>query len=222
MEYTLPDLIDIERLQTFLDSFHEAVGVSASVTDTEGKVIIRSRMDPICREFHRKNEPASRQCIQSDNRLMNEITQGRESGVYPCLNGLTHAISAIRIDGRHVANIFCGQFLLAPPDMEFFRSQAARYGFDETRYLDALMQVPIVDEKRLPQILSFLASTAAMLGEMGLERLKQRETERSLREAEKRYRIITEYTRDAVWDHGHEFAHHVGYAVGDPEPGVFV
>jgi PAS domain S-box-containing protein len=200
MDFTLPDLIDVDKLQTFLDGFNDAVGLSASITHTDGEVIIRSRRQPICREFHRKNEPASGKCIQSDKQMTDEITQGRESGVYPCLNGLTHAVSAIRIAGRHVANIFFGQFLLAPPDMEFFRSQAARYGFDETRYLDALMRVPIVDEKRLPQILSFLVSTAGMLGEMGLERLKQRETERSLREAEKRYRIITEYTSDAVWD----------------------
>jgi two-component system, cell cycle sensor histidine kinase and response regulator CckA len=199
MEYTLPDLIDLEKLRKFLDSFHEAVGISVCISDTEGMVIIRSRMDPICKEFHRKNKPASRQCIQSDNRMMNEITQGKESGFYSCLYGLTHAISAIRIDGRHVANIIFGPFLLVPPDMEFFRAQATRYGFDETRYLDAMMRAPIVDEKRLPQILSFIASTAGMLGEMGLERLKQRETERSLQETEKRYRIITEYTRDAVW-----------------------
>ena len=199
MEYTLPDLIDIERLQTFLDSFHEAVGISAYITDSEGQMIVEPRFHPICLEFHRKNEQALRKCIQSDSQVTNEIMQGRKSSVSPCLNGLTHAVSAVRIAGRHVANIFFGQFLLAPPDMEFFRSQAARYGFDETRYLDALTRVPIVDEKRLPQILSFIASTAGMLGEMGLERLKQRETERSLREAEKRYRIITEYTRDAVW-----------------------
>jgi PAS domain S-box-containing protein len=199
MDFTLPDLIDVDKLQTFLDGFNDAVGLSASITYTDGEVIIRSRMQTICKEFHRKNEQTSGKCIQSDNQMTNEITQKRESGVYPCLNGLTHAVSAIKIAGRHVANIFFGQFLLARPDMEFFRAQAARYGFDETRYLDALMRVPIVDEKRLPQILSFLASTAAMLGEMGLERLKQRETERSLRESEKRYRIITEYTRDAVW-----------------------
>jgi PAS domain S-box-containing protein len=199
MDFTLPDLIDVNKLQTFLDGFNDAVGLSTSITHTDGEVIIRSRMQPICKEFHRKNEQASCKCIQSDNQMTNEIAQKRESGVYPCLNGLTHAVSAIRIAGRHVANIFFGQFLLAPPDMEFFRSQAARYGFDETRYLDALMRVPIVDENRLPQILSFLASTAGMLGEMGLERLKQRETERSLRESEKRYRIITEYTHDAVW-----------------------
>ena len=199
MEYTLPDLIDIERLQTFLNSFHEAVGISAYITDSEGQMIVEPRFHPICLEFHRKNEQALRKCIQSDSQVTNEIMQGRKSSVSPCLNGLTHAVSAVRIAGRHVANIFFGQFLLAPPDMEFFRSQAARYGFDETRYLDALTRVPIVDEKRLPQILSFLASTAGMLGEMGLEHLKQREAERSLQEAEKRYRIITEYTRDAVW-----------------------
>jgi PAS domain S-box-containing protein len=199
MDFTLPDLIDVEKLQVFLDSFHQALGIRVSVTDLKGTVLAASQMYRLCGEFHRRDERSMRQCLQSDSVLAAENLQGKKSCLYGCLNGLNHAISAIVIDGQHVANIFCGQFLLAPPDREFFRSQAVRYGFDEAGYLDAVMQIPVIDEKRLPQILSFLASTAAMLGEMGLERLKQREAERSLRESEQRYGIITEYTRDAVW-----------------------
>lgn len=199
MEYSLPDLIGIERLRKVVGSFTDAVGISARITDTEGQEIVRSRMHPICEEFHRKNEQTANRCMQSDSRLANEILQEKESGVYFCLNGLTHAVSAIRIAGRHVANIIFSQFLLAPPDIEWFRSQAVRCGFDEARYLDALTRVPIIDEKRLPQILSFLVSTAEMLGEIGLERVKQQETERALLETENLYRVITENMHDAVW-----------------------
>ncbi len=199
MEYTLPDLIDIEGLKAFLEGFHGAVGVASGISDRAGKIIVSSPRDPFCGGFHRKNEQTAQRCAESDTFLAS--AQVRETGcsVFPCLNGMTHAVSSIRIAGQHVASIYCGQFLLAPPDIEFFRAQAARYGFDERRYLDALAQVPVVGPERLPKLLSFLASTAAMLGEMGLERLRLREAERSLKETNRLYGIITEFTSDAVW-----------------------
>lgn len=199
MVFTLPDLIDIDKLQSFIRGFHQALGIRVSVTDLKGTVLAESPMQSICSDFHRRDERCLRQCRQSDSALAVENLKDQPSCLYGCLNGLNHAIAAIMIDGRHVANIFCGQFLLAPPDRPFFRSQAARYGFDETQYLDALAQVPVIDEKRVTQILSFLTSTASMLGEMGLERLRLLEAERSLRETQTLYSIITEYTNDAVW-----------------------
>ena len=199
MEYTLPDLIDIERLKAFLEGFHGAAGVAAGISDRAGKIVVSSPMDPFCGDFHRKNERTVQRCVKSDTVLTSEHISESECRVFPCLNGMNHAVSAIRIAGRHIANIYCGQFLIASPDIEFFRAQAARYGFDELRYLDALKQVPVVGPERLPKLLSFLASTAAMLGEMGMERLKLREAERSLKKTTDLYSIITEFTSDAVW-----------------------
>ncbi|MCE5264490.1 MAG: PAS domain S-box protein [Deltaproteobacteria bacterium] len=199
MEYTLPDLIDIERLKAFLEGFHGTAGVAAGISDRAGKIILSPPMDPFCGDFHRKNEHTAQRCVKSDNILTSAKIQETECPVFTCLNGMNHAVSAIRVAGQHIANIYCGQFLTASPDIEFFRAQAARYGFDERRYLGALAQVPVVNEERLPKLLSFLTSTAAMLGEMGLERLKLREAERSLKKTNDLYSIITEYTRDAVW-----------------------
>lgn len=120
MDFTLPDLIDVEKLRTFLDDFHQALGIHTSVTDLKGNVFAESRMYRICGEFHRRDERCMRQCLQSDSFLAVENLKGGKSCRYRCLNGLNHAISAIVIDGRYVANIFCGQFLLAPPRHRIF------------------------------------------------------------------------------------------------------
>jgi PAS domain S-box-containing protein len=199
MDRGLQDLIAPERLQSFISSLHQALGIHASVTDLDGRVIVESPAYDICGQFHRRHPPSMAQCLKSDSSLAAENLRGNASCLYKCLNGLYHAISAVTIGGRHVANIFCGQFLTAPPDVESFRAQAALYGFDERGYLAALSQVPVIDEGRVSSILAFITSTASMLGEMGLERLRQRETEESLQKTQNLYSIITEYTSDAVW-----------------------
>ena len=199
MTHTLTDLVDLARLRRYLDGFTEATGVSTLITDAEGHRIAGSRQHRICEDFHRKNELTLPKCLESGALPASALPPGEEPVLYRCLNGLSHAVSPIVIEGRHIASILCGQFLQAPPDVVFFRAQAARYGFDERQYLDALSQVPVITDERLPRIMSFLAATAGMLGEMGLERLRHKEMEQSLQKADRLYHMLTEHMHDAVW-----------------------
>ena len=60
---------------------------------------------------------------------------------------MTDAASPIIIEGQHVANAFVGQFLLHTPDKAYFRAQAAKFGFDEQDYLNALDDAAVISEK---------------------------------------------------------------------------
>ncbi len=142
MKYKLSDLIDIEKNQRLLDSFCDAVGIAAAIIDLEGEVLVGSRWQRICTDFHRVNERTYEKCIESDTQLANELQHGKRFSIYQCRNGLTDAASPIIIEDEHIANAFVGQFLLKTPDREFFRRQATTYGFEETGYLEALSEVP--------------------------------------------------------------------------------
>jgi len=199
MKYKLSDLIDIEKNQKLLDSFCDAMGVAAAIIDLDGKVLVGSRWQRICTDFHRVNERACEKCIESDTQLANELQQGKRFSIYQCRNGLTDAASPIIIEGGHIANTFVGQFLLKKPDQELFRRQAAAYGFEETDYLNALFAVPIVNEENLPAILDFLTNFAEMVAKIGLDHIKQMEAEEALRQSEEKYRILVENANDAVF-----------------------
>ena len=188
MKYKFNDIFDIDKNQKLLDSFCDALGIAAAIIDIEGEVLVGSRWQRICTEFHRVNERTCVKCIESDTKLSKELLQGKIFSIYNCRNGLIDAASPIIIEGEHVANAFVGQFLLEPPDLDIFRSQAKEYGFDEKAYLNALSQVPIVTEENLPTILNFLSSFAEMVATMGLERLRHLEAEEELKEA---YDIIS-------------------------------
>ena len=198
MKYELSNLIDIEKNQRLLDSFCDAIGIAAAIIDLEGEVLVGSRWQRICTDFHRVNKWTCERCIESDTELTNELQQGKRFSIYQCRNGLTDAASPIIIEGEHIANVFVGQFLLKTPNREFFCQQADSYGFEETAYLEALSEVPIVPEENLPPILDFLTSFAEMVGQMGLEHLKQIETEEALRESEEKYRTILESIEEAL------------------------
>ena len=128
MKYKLSDLIDIESNQRILDSFCDAIGIAAAIIDLKGEVIVGSRWQRICTDFHRVNEQTCEKCIESDTQLANELQQGKRFSFYQCQNGLTDAASPIIIEDKHIANAFVGQFFLKPPIVSFFSDKPLHTG----------------------------------------------------------------------------------------------
>jgi two-component system, cell cycle sensor histidine kinase and response regulator CckA len=176
----LERLVNLEELQDLMDGFCESIGIASAIIDLEGVTLVHSHWQRLCSEFHRVNEAACRRCVESDTQLALRLKEGQKVAVYQCLNGLTDMASPIVIDGRHVANVFAGQCLFAPPQETFFRRQAVDWGFDEEAYLEAVREVPIMPREKLPAILSYLTGFAALIGTLGLERFEQKRSEARL------------------------------------------
>lgn len=208
MDYKLTDLIDAERTQALFSHFLDAMGIPAAIIDLEGNVLVTSRWQRLCADFHRTNSVMRGRCIESDTVLANELLLGKTFSLYRCLNGLTDAASPIIIEGRHLANAFIGQFFTEEPDLDFFCRQAEEFGFDKAAYLEALSEIPVIPEDRLPSILAFLTSFAEMIAGMGLEQLRQLKTEKALSKAReeleeqnevlRRYQLIAGHSRDII------------------------
>lgn len=99
-----------------------------------------------------------------------KLKEGHDFNLYQCKNGMTDAASPIIIDGQRLAKIFIGQFHMQVPDPEFFRRQPRECGFDETDYLSAIQEVPVISEAKIHSILGFLSGFAKMLGSFSLSR----------------------------------------------------
>lgn len=165
----LTQLIDFSQLNQVFDDFLEVVGLAVALIDLNGHVLAASRWQRICMEFHRTNPGTCARCIESDICLSQEMRLGLNYSIYRCRNGLTDCASPIIIEGQHIANLFIGQFLLEPPNLDYFKQQAAEFGFDEVNYLNALEEVPVVEESKLPSILRFLKGFANWVSNMSLE-----------------------------------------------------
>lgn len=171
-DFQLADILDAKTLSVLLDNFCNSVGIAAAIIDLKGEVLIASRWQRICTDFHRKNKSTCERCIESDTDLALRLESKEQFSVYKCKNGMTDAASPIIIEGKHLANVFVGQFLTHTPNRVFFADQAKKVGFDQHAYLNALDEVPIISEERLPTILGFLSGFAKLVGSMGLQRVR--------------------------------------------------
>jgi PAS domain S-box-containing protein len=166
--YPFTELINIEELQILCEQFTRLTGFVTAILDMEGNVLIATGWQEICTRFHRTTPETNCRCLESDTLLASRLQEGEKFCMYRCGNGLLDVAVPIVIEGTQVGRLFSGQFLLAPPDMEFFRQQAAEFGFDESAYLNAVMKVPVVTEERVHLVMGFLCRLAEMIGESGL------------------------------------------------------
>lgn len=109
--------------------------------------------------------------MESDNLLAAGLAEGKGYALYECRNGLHMAAAPIIIENRTWGHLFLSQFFLQPPDVAFFRRQAAEFGYAETAYLSALDRVPVVPREKLMPWLTLLTGCAGLVARSGQERL---------------------------------------------------
>lgn len=192
MPYSFSDLIDIKRLQELMDKFHLATGIPVGIVGAAGEILVATGWQEICTRFHRV-DPATRiKCMQSDEFIKGRLSSGCVE--YKCMNGMWDIAVPILIAGEHLATLFLGQYFYDDEkiDVEFFKKQAAEFGFDETAYLNALSKVPVFSREKVRRIIDYYSDLVDMISGMGLSRLKLSEAESALRIGEEKFRTILE------------------------------
>jgi PAS domain S-box-containing protein len=175
--HSLAEMLSLDQFKRLLADFCESVGIAAAIIDLKGEVLAAARWQRACTDFHRVNEKTCARCIESDTELALNLNEGRLFSIYRCKNGLTDAASPIIIEGKHIANVFVGQFFTGTPDMGFFRRQAEDCGLDKEQYLEAIKEVPIVSEDKLEAMLGFLVEMAQIVAAMAMERNQAQQAE---------------------------------------------
>ncbi len=169
----LQDLVDAPALQALLESFHELTRIPASIIDTRGKVLVGVGWQAVCTQFHRADPRTCAHCIESDTELTAGIRPG-EFRLYRCKNNMWDAATPLVVGGKHVGNVFTGQFFFEDeqPDLEAFRAQARQYGFAEDPYLRALERVPRLSREAVRSGMGFLVVLAQTLSKLGYANVK--------------------------------------------------
>ncbi|NWH04852.1 response regulator [Desulfobacter latus] len=175
--FSLTEVIDIEQLKPVLEDFCNIMRISSAIVDLKGNVLVSASRQRICTNFHHIDARRCYRCVESDTELAANLGKGKPFSIYHCKNGLTNAASPIIIEGRHVANLFVGQFLTEAPNMNYFKQQARKFGFDVADYMRALDYVPIISQDKLLTILRFLTGFANIAVFLGIERIKAKKAE---------------------------------------------
>ncbi len=168
MQYSFAELVDLPGFQQMMQSWYSVAGVATALLDTERKVLCAVGWQDLCTRFHGLPPEAGGRCPHSDDYLYSHLQEGTAT-THRCPEGLMNAAMPVMAKGEHVATLFMGQFLHAPPDEAFFRRQAQAQGVDVDAYLEALQQVPIIAEERLEVVMRAQTQLAQMLATLGWE-----------------------------------------------------
>ncbi len=194
------DLVDVAALQRLAEDLFQALGVPVGILSPQAEVLVRAGWQDLCTMFHRVH-PKSREVCLSHEMQVIEGAQPGQPAYRRCPTGLVNASLPLVLQGRQVATLAVGQFLLEdePPDHEAFRRQARRYGFDEAEYLAALDRVPVFSREQIDHVLRYYDALVQMLAETGLARRGERQALERLRRSEQRFREVFERAVDALY-----------------------
>ena len=204
----LGDIFDGPALQSLMNGFYKLARMPMSIIDLKGRMLVGVGWQEICTRFHRAHPDTCRHCMESDLELTRGIAAG-EFRQYKCKNNMWDVATPILVGGRHVGNLFMGQFFFEdePLDYAFFRSQALKYGFNEEEYIAALEAVPRLSRESLDAGMGFFQDFADMLSKLSYSNIKlarsltERETlMQSLSQSEMRLSRAQEIAHLGSWE----------------------
>lgn len=199
MNYSLEEIIDISLLQGLQDKLNLIYSFPSAIIDINGKILTAVAWQDICTKFHRAHPECEKECIKSDQYILAHLESANPAISYQCPHGLVDNAAPIIINGQHLGNFFTGQFFLEEPDVEFFKKQAKKYGFDEGEYLKALKKVPVWSKKKLNLYLDFIKGFIEIIAGIGLNSLKEIEANKELKESLARNQSILKTAMDGFW-----------------------
>ncbi len=172
-ELELADLIDAPAMQRLMDDFYAVARIPMSIIDIKGRMLVGVGWQDVCTRFHRVHPETCRNCLESDLHLSAGLAQG-EFRLYKCKNQMWDIATPIMVAGRHVGNVFSGQFFFDDEtiDHSLFRAQARNHGFDEREYLAALERAPRLSRQAVNRGTAFLLKLAATLSQLGYSNVK--------------------------------------------------
>jgi signal transduction histidine kinase len=185
----LVEYIDFNAVTSVLIKNPTMQHLFLSITDINGNMLSSTGWRRACRDFHRVNKNSKDKCTRSDIELANQLNAGEQYALYTCFNGLTEAATPFIVDGEHIGNLIAGQVFLKPPDIDFFIQQADQFGFNKDEYIQAIKEVPVVDETELRRIMVFYSELTTLLGSMAQQahQYKVQTDKLSIRTAELEY-----------------------------------
>jgi PAS domain S-box-containing protein len=181
----LSDIIDSEALQSMMNDFYQIIPIASAIIDLSGKVLVEVGWQDICTKFHRCHPDTLRNCSESDTILSKGVKPGTFK-TYRCKNNLWDIVTPIEVSGRHLGNLFIGQFLYEDdaPDLDIFRSRAKHYGFDEAEYIAALDRVPRFSREKIDAVMAFYSKLAGMISTLSYNTIRLSKTLTMSKQAE--------------------------------------
>ncbi len=138
----IAEVMGIEALEELFHQFSNITGTATDLVNLDGSVLIATKWQEICTNFHRVNPETATHYVESDTILACQLEAGQKYHVYCCKNGLIDIAVPIVIDDAHIGILSTGQFFSEKPGFYHFEQKALGFGFDREAYLEAPLRTP--------------------------------------------------------------------------------
>ena len=173
MEYKFSDLLNIRELHSFFDSFFNATNINCKILDINGDVLLDCGSRDICSKFHQNNLSTYKKCKEAKMKIINDLKDGNEYSCVKCANGLTSVGVPIKIQGKHFAILYFGQYHLETPDYNFFIDQSEKHSFPREDYIKCVELAPVISEEKLNSIIELMLRLCSVIGKVGYDTLQE-------------------------------------------------
>ena len=206
-EEEFANIIDRQEIELLMNDFYNLVPIGVAILDLKGNILVAKGWQDICINFHRKHEESCRNCIESDRYLTRNVKPGQYLK-YRCKNNMWDVVTPIVIGGKHMGNLFIGQFFFDDeiPDVAIFADQAEKYGFEKEAYLAALNQVPRWSREKIDIIMDFYTKFTSIISRLSYSNLKlaktlldYRQVVEALSLSEEKFREYIEYSPEGIF-----------------------
>lgn len=169
MALQLRSLLDIPRIQSLVNLFHQVTGIPVAMADDCGTTLLASWQPNLCLDFFKTHDRAGVACRESNQRAR-ELLKNEEVGLFRCSNGLSSLTGRIMIDGEIAGILFVGPFFVEgeQPSESAARRMAAELGFEEETFLKNVRDVAVLGQDQIQRAQAFIKGLAGFLAEIGM------------------------------------------------------
>ncbi len=163
----ITDLMSVELLQQFQDTFSEITGLPVIMTDADGNVITEgSNVSGFCWE-HMKNSPeGSKRCRECST--VNAIKAFQTGAIEPyfCHAGLMDFSAPIVLNGEMIGCMNGGQVLTSLPEKDKIYELADDVGMDRDELWESILNVPVLPFEEVDRRAKYMGDIAKILSSM--------------------------------------------------------
>ena len=152
------------------DGLRQVLGTTQAAKSACSRYLNWERQDPsqrFCNIVSDYGRRAAESCAVCENAAEKRVGKSGRAQVYRCHAGLTDIAVPVIADGRHIATLYSGQVLTAPPSPEGFErvsKDVRRLTYIDLKELgQAYMDVPVVSEEEIQNTVRILEVFAEFL-----------------------------------------------------------
>ncbi|WP_300454107.1 PocR ligand-binding domain-containing protein [Accumulibacter sp.] len=164
----LRELTELTKLRELMAALYRAFGIPHSISDSDGEWLVAEGWEDCCTKFFRANPESAAICQRSDARIVGLLKPNVHT-CSTCDHGLEEVGAPIVVNGQHVATFWLGQFFYSPPDLDFYRRYAQRFGFPEEEFLRAISHCKVTTRENVDLMMDYFIKFCGFLAEGGIQ-----------------------------------------------------